>query len=132
MGTRRCVLVVFAGALSALAAGCAGPVNPPSIPRPSDAGFIKWLNGEKITAERGLILDSVWRIEPGQVSDFNVKSITENPADGIYTATVSFRATAKGSGIQVGEGVIRYKDAKEPGKLQFVDFVPVSVSRIGN
>jgi hypothetical protein len=132
MGTWRCVLVLLAGALSALASGCADPANPPSIPRPTDAGFIDWLNGEKITYERGVILDSVWRIDPGEVSDFKVIRITNNPADGIYTAAVSFRATAKGRGIQVSEGVIRYKNASQPGKLQFVDFVPVSVARIGN
>lgn len=139
METRRCVLIFLAGALSVLSSGCADPANPRSLRRPPDAGFIDWLNGEKITYERGVILDSVWRIEPGEVSDFKVVRITENPADGIYTATVSFRATAGGRGIQVSEGVIRYKYDLAPKNasgallaLQFVDFVPVSVVRIGN
>jgi hypothetical protein len=129
MVLRRCLLVVLAGALSALTTGCS---NPEGLPRPSDAGFIDWLNGQRVTSAKGVIFDDVWRIDPGEVSDFKVVRITNNPADHIYTATVSFRATAKGRGIQVSEGAIRYKNASEPGKLQFVDFVPVSVARIGN
>jgi len=129
MVIRRCFLIVLAGALSALMTGCS---NPEGLPRPTDAGFIDWLNGQRVTSAQGVIFDDVWRIDPGEVSDFKVIRITNNPADRIYTATVSFRATAKGSGIEVSEGSIRYKDANEKGKIQFVDFVPITVKRIGN
>ena len=129
MRTRRCLPVLVVSALSALITGC---TNPEGLPRLSDAGFIAWLDGQRVTSAKGVIFDDVWRIESGEVSDFKVIRITNNPADRIYTATVSFRATAKGKGIQVGEAAIRYKDATESGKAQFVDFVPISVSQIGN
>jgi hypothetical protein len=128
MRTPKCLLVVLAGAVSVTTTGCS---NPSALPRPSDAGFIDWLNGQRVTYAKGVIFDDVWRIDPGEVSDFKVIRIANNP-DRIYTATVSFRATAKGRGIQVNEGAIRYKNANQDSKLEFVDFVPVSVARIGN
>jgi hypothetical protein len=102
------------------------------IPRPNDAGFIRWLIGVEVATEvkpfgriRGII-------RKGQVSDFQVIRITKNPADNVCCATVSFNATAHGRGVRVGEAMIRYKSSMEDGKLQFVDFTPVSVSYIGN
>jgi hypothetical protein len=106
--------------------------HPPEPPRPEDAGFIDWLIGKDITVEKGMVFDSWWHVEPGEISDFKVIGISESLPDRTYTATVSFRATARGRGIQVREGLIRYKNADTPGKLKFVEFVPVSVSRIGN
>jgi hypothetical protein len=97
------------------------------FPRPTDAGFIEWLDGEEITD--GL---QVWRIQKGDVCDFEVFTITDNP-EGIYTATVSFRAIAKGSGIHAEAGLIRYKRAVIPtlkvphDQIELVDFVPVYV-----
>lgn len=108
------------------------PPPPPALPRPADDGFIDWLTGKVITTKKRWLIDEWWKVQKGEVSDFQVLKIAENPADKIYTATVSFRATAKGRGIQVTEAMIRYKPATEPGTLQFVEFVPVTFSRIGN
>lgn len=101
-----------------------------TIPYPTD--FTKWLVGNVITVEKGIIWDDRWTIEPGEVSDLRILKLSQNPTDNIYTATVSFRATARGRGIQVNEAVIRYRDGAEPGQLTFVEFVPIAVAKIGD
>lgn len=106
--------------------------NPHNLPRPSDAAFIGWLHGQTVTYEKGVIFDSKWVIEEKEVSDFKVITITENSAKQIYSATVAFRATAHGKGIEVNEALLRYRPIEKTDKLQFVDLVPLKVSRIGN
>lgn len=102
-------------------------------PQPSEATFIAWLNGQRVVTKKGLITDDVWTIEKDEVSGFKVLRITTNTADMIYSAVVSFTATKNSSGIQVSEAIIRYKPVAPDSKyLQFVDFVPVSFTRIGN
>ena len=102
-----------------------------ATPRPTNAGFIEWLVGQRVTSAPGIIFNDVWLIEGGELSEFQVHKITTNPAIQTYAATVSFRATASGKGIQVSEAVIRYKHAEKLGKLQFVEFIVVAVSKIG-
>ena len=78
-------------------------------------------------------MDDYWRIDEGEISDFKLIRVTQNPADKICSAIVSFRATGKGSGIQVSEGIIRYRSTSDdPTMLYCIDFVPVSVTKIGN
>ena len=128
MGIQKCFLVFLVVVLNALMTGCS---NPHGLPRPYDAAFINWLNGEKVLVDKGVFINDWWIIAPGEVSDFKVIRITNNPSDKIYTATVSFRAIVGGRGIHVREGFIRYKDVND-NKLHFIDFTPVSFVRIGN
>jgi len=98
-----------------------------AFPRPTDAEFIALLDGKDIVVGR-----QVWGIKKEDVSDFRVSTIATTP-EGIYTATVSFRAIAKGLGLHVEAGLIRYKClAKGPlnvadHQFPFVSFVPVQV-----
>ena len=142
MITRKCLLPIVVCTLFAMIVGCGGKSRVDDI---RDATLIDWLNDKKVTVAKGVIFDDVWRIEPGQVSDFKVIRDTENPRDPsnqdrCFTAHVSFRATVKGQGIQINEGMIRYTHTKPPRSLvgptatfvKFIDFVPLSVNRIGN
>ena len=133
MGIPKCFLVFLVVVLNALMTGCS---NPDNLPRPDDTGFINWLKGQKVLVDKGVFINNWWIIESGEVSDFRVIKITNNPSDKIYTATLSFRAIGGGRGIHVREGFIRYKDVNDKGvndgKLHFIDFTPVSFVRIGN
>ncbi len=108
-----------------------------NVPRASNEDFMAWLVGQSVTVEKGIIFDDRWRIEKGQITDFKLIKVANNKADKIYTATIAFRASANGRGIQVNEAMLRYRNAIDANnlvsedKLQFVDFVPISVSRIG-
>lgn len=142
MITRKCLLpIIVVCTLFAMIGGCESKSGV------GDAKLIEWLNGQKVTVAKGLIFDSVWRIEPGEISDFKVIRNSEVTPDPKYpnsrclTAHVSFRATVKGQGIQINDGIIRYKYHAPPRNLfsptvtftdDFIDFVPISVSRIGN
>ena len=117
---------------SILLSGCGDFLSTNTLPRCSDEGFLDWLNGKEITLEKGFLFNSTWQLEKGEISDFKVLRVTENSVDKIYTATVSFKATAKGSGVNVSEAMIRYRQAPDKDKLKFVDFTPVTAFRIGN
>lgn len=109
------------------------PPPPPELPRLSDVDFMNWLVGQIIVTEKNTFFpDRRWKIGKGEISAFKVIKITENPADKIYSATLSFRATVNGSGIEVKECLLRYRKQAESNKLEFVEFVPISFSRIGN
>lgn len=130
MGIPKCFLVFLVVVLNALMTGCS---NPHGLPRPDDAGLISWLSGQKVLVDKGVFIDDWWVIAPGEVSDFKVIRITNNPSDKIYTATVSFRAIDGGRGIHVREGFIRYKETMDDNKKgEFIDFTPASFVRIGN
>ena len=101
------------------------------IPRPSDARLVGWLNGQKVVYSKGIFSHSYWTIETGEVSNFAVLKITKDPNSGVIAASVRFRATAGGRGIEVKEAIIRYKKVGND-ELLFVEFVPISFSRIGN
>ena len=107
-------------------------ISTQTLPRPRDEGFIEWMQGKKVKYDTVLLFDSYWTIEKGEVSNFRVLRITENQAEKIYSATISFKATAKGTGIDVSEAIIRYKDSLQDNKLTFMDFIPVKFSKIGN
>jgi hypothetical protein len=122
---RLCMLL-----LSLTTLGC-GDIQTYTAPRPTDARFITWLEGEKIVVEKGLIFNSTWTIEKGEVSDFKIINVTRNSADMVYSAMMSFRVIAQNKGLYV-QGVCRYQPGKEKDTLVFVDFTPTSNSKIGN
>ncbi|MFZ4764936.1 MAG: hypothetical protein ACOYMN_08265 [Roseimicrobium sp.] len=107
-------------------------LNKPTLKRVSDEAFISWLVGKRIVTSKGLIFDDYWTIKKGEISAFKFINVTQNPSDQIYTATVSFRATATGRGVEVKGALIRYKEGDNVTLAKFVDFVPVKVAVIGN
>jgi len=130
------LLLVF---LPHLLVGCSESRNE-SHPRPSDAGFIRCLGGQRITVSRGLFTDEVWTINPSDVIDFEVKRISYNAASDLYAATVSFRVVRGSAVAEVSEAIIRYRStyssadtaASKPARrvFEFVDFTPGQVRRI--
>lgn len=106
-------------------------INPKKLPRLDDSGFIEFLTGSQVLVEKGIIFDDTWTIRKGEVSAFVVNLITENPADKVLCADVSFNVSSGGKGLAV-RGNLRYKRVPNRSLLMLVDFTATSKTKTGN
>lgn len=104
------------------------PPDPPVLPRPDDTGLKDWLIGQQFVTKKGLVFDDRWSILAGEIADFKVMGVTENRSDGTYTATIAFSLASPTAKVKVNEAVIRYRETSDGKRLQFVAFVPVSIT----
>lgn len=108
--------------------GC-DSVRTSTLPRPENPE--KFLLGQRIKYDSGLLADSYWTVEAGEVSDFAFNNITENPGDKKLSATTTFRLIGtRNRGLSV-QGVMRYHRQGE-NQVRFDDFTPTTVLKIGN
>ena len=101
-----------------------------ALARPTDACMIRWLEGQEFDfdALRESPVPS-WAVKKGEVSRLQIKSVSQAP-EGVLSAVISFDARAGDRGVQI-TGILRYRQMGEY-KLQYVDFGPARVRKIGD
>jgi len=97
-------------------------------PYPEESVLKKWLAGQTIIIEKGMIFDDKWTIEEQEIIDFAIiavaqeKNVSRTLDPNLYLAAVRFKCVAGTKGIYVPKSQIRYRFHPDSGMCEFVDF----------
>ncbi len=114
----------LAAVLLAAGAGCGSEDPSLAYPRPKAESCTHWLyqNDVKIP-----VAGAAWKFDREKVEDMRVVRVARGPGEGMYTATIAFRARVGDRTVQV-EGGIRYRESEVyPDMLIYEDFTLGSV-----
>ena len=126
MKINQCSILLLFVTVCLLLVGCDNPIL---HHRPSDRTCIKWLDGQKIVLEKGLIFDDVWVISANTFTAFEIVSIKPN-SDGSSTAFVKFEMKSEQKGLRV-ESQMVYIHHKADDVIEFISFTPTRLIKLG-
>jgi preprotein translocase subunit Sec61beta len=109
------------------------PEDPPETiapPPPPDATLSTMLYGQRLVAKTAFA-NYGWEVEPGEIIEFQVDRVWNDPAQISHGVYVTLVAMERGRGIRAS-GLLRYYDGEDSDGYVVRDFMPSSVVRVGS